>query len=164
VKRSDYISWDDFFMAIALISAMRSKDPNTQVGTCIVGKDNRVIGVGYNGFPDGCSDDNLPWNRDGEFLNTKYPYVCHAESNAIHNSQGKLKDAILYSTLFPCHNCAKDIIQAGIRRIYYLEDKYYGTDSNIAARKMFELTGVECKLFTSDLNSLVINFTQEKKK
>ena len=117
-KRTDYLSWDEYFMAVALLSAQRSKDPNTQVGACIINRENKIVGVGYNGFPIGCSDDKLPWDRKGDFLATKYPYVCHAELNAILNSiPGNLKNCSIYTVLFPCNECAKLIIQAGISRV-----------------------------------------------
>jgi dCMP deaminase len=143
-KRTNYLSWDEYFMAVALLSAQRSKDPNTQVGACIVNQENKIVGVGYNGFPIGCSDNKLPWGRKGDFLDTKYPYVCHAELNAILNSiPGNLKDCSLYTVLFPCNECAKVIIQAGIKKIVYLEDIYAGTDSVKAAKIMFEQAKVE---------------------
>lgn len=146
-KRSDYISWEEYFMAIAQLSAKRSKDPGTQVGTCIVNANKRIIGVGYNGFPTGCSDDELPWDREGDFLQTKYPYVCHAEMNAITNSANKpdLAGAALYTSLFPCNECAKLIVQVGITEVVYLSDKYNGEDIFIAARKIFEMAGVACR-------------------
>jgi dCMP deaminase len=138
-KRPDYLSWDDYFMAVALLSAQRSKDPNTQVGACIVNGQKRIVGVGYNGFPTGCSDDTLPWSRDGDFLDTKYPYVCHAELNAILNSvPGNLTGCIIYTALFPCNECTKVVIQAGIREVVYLSDKYADTDSVRASRRMLD--------------------------
>ena len=143
-KRTDYLSWDEYFMAVALLSAQRSKDPNTQVGACIINRENKIVGVGYNGFPIGCSDDKLPWDRKGDFLATKYPYVCHAELNAILNSiPGNLKNCSIYTVLFPCNECAKVIIQAGIKKIVYLEDKYAGTDSVKADKIMFEQAKVK---------------------
>lgn len=141
-KRTDYISWDEYFMGIAVLSSLRSKDPNTQVGACIVNKDRRIVGVGYNGFPRGCDDDVLPWEREGELLDTKYPYVCHAELNAILNSNFDLRDCTLYVGLFPCNECAKAIIQCGIKRIVYLEDKYAGTPAVRASKRMFDSSGV----------------------
>lgn len=158
-KREDHISWDEYFMGVALLSSMRSKDPNTQVGACIVNSDRRIVGVGYNGFPTGCSDDELPWDRDGNWLETKYPYVCHAELNAILNSiGGTLKDCTLYVALFPCNECAKAIIQAGIRRVVYLSDKYADSDSTRASRNMLTQAGVELVRFTPDRDELVIRF------
>ena len=126
-KRKDYLSWDQFFMGVAKLAAGRSKDPSTQVGACIVDKTNRILSIGYNGTPNGFDDDVFPWARDGEELETKYPYVCHAELNAILNYRGPRKDlqgATIYVDLFPCNECAKLIIQAGIKRIVYLSDKY----------------------------------------
>lgn len=145
MKRKDYISWDEYFTGIAMLSGMRSKDPNTQVGACIVGKDNRILSVGYNGFPNGCSDELFPWARQGGELDTKYAFVAHSELNAILNYRGgNLEGAKIYVTLFPCNECAKAIIQAGIKEVIYDSDKYEGTPSNIAAKKMFEAAGVKC--------------------
>ena len=145
-KRKNYLSWDDYFMAVALLSAQRSKDPNTQVGACIVNAQKRIVGVGYNGFPTGCSDETLPWHREGDFLDTKYPYVCHAELNAVLNSvPGNLNGCSIYTALFPCNECAKVIIQAGIREVIYLSDKYAETDSVCASRRMFDQAGVACR-------------------
>ena len=142
-KRQDYISWDEYFMGIALLSGMRSKDPNTQVGACIVSEDNKILSMGYNGFPKGCSDDEFPWDREGETLQTKYPFVTHSELNAILNYRGgSLEGTKLYVSLFPCNECAKAIIQAGIRAVVYDSDKYKGTSSNIAAKRMFDAAGV----------------------
>ena len=144
-KRKDYLSWDEYFMAIAKLSAMRSKDPSTQVGACIVSNDNRILSIGYNGAPNGFSDDDFPWDRDGENLDTKYPYVCHAELNAILNYRGRkkdLEDAKIYVDLFPCNECAKLIIQSGIKEVIYLSDKYWDSDNNIASRKLFDKCGV----------------------
>jgi dCMP deaminase len=147
-KRNSYISWDDYFMGVAQLSAHRSKDPNTQVGACIVNARKRIIGIGYNGFPAGCSDDELPWDRQGDFLDTKYPYVCHAEMNAITNSSNKpeLEGASLYVSLFPCNDCAKLIIQVGIKEVVYLSDKYATEPIYIAARKMFDMAKVKYRL------------------
>jgi len=140
--RHDYIDWDQYFMGISLMSGMRSKDPSTQVGACIVNEDHRIVGIGYNGFPRGVSDDRFSWERSGAFLETKYPYVVHAELNAILNSTTKLDGCRIYVTLFPCHECAKTIIQAGISQVIYVSDKYAGTDSIIASKKMLEAAGV----------------------
>ena len=131
-------------MGVAQLSAHRSKDPNTQVGACIINARKRIIGIGYNGFPAGCSDDELPWDRQGDFLDTKYPYVCHAEMNAITNSSNKaeLEGATLYVSLFPCNDCAKLMIQVGIKEVVYLSDKYAAEDIFKAAKKMFDLAGV----------------------
>lgn len=143
MKRQDYLSWDEYFMGIALLSAQRSKDNSTQVGACIVNKENKILSVGYNGMPTGCNDDDMPWEREGDFLNTKYPYVCHAELNAILNyNGGSLKGARVYVTLFPCNECTKAIIQSGIKEIIYLSDKYADTDGVKASKRMFDLTGV----------------------
>ena len=144
-KRADYISWDEYFMGVAHLSGMRSKDPNTQVGACIVSGNNKILSMGYNGFPNGCSDDDFPWAREGEPLDTKYAYVTHSELNAILNYRGgSLEGTKLYVSLFPCNECAKAIIQAGIRTVVYDSDKYNGTPMNIASKRMFEAAGVEC--------------------
>jgi dCMP deaminase len=143
MKRTDYISWNEYFMGIAELSAKRSKDPNTQVGACIVNENNIIISTGYNGMPKGCSDDDLPWERTGDFQNTKYAYVCHAELNAILNCDGRsLKDSIIYVTCFPCNECAKAIIQAGIKKVIFLEDKYPEADSTCVAKKLFTIVGI----------------------
>lgn len=142
MKRTDYISWDEYFMGVALLSAMRSKDPTTQVGACIVNEKKRIVGIGYNGFPIGVEDDTFPWERDGSFLDTKYPYVVHAEPNAILNATVSLENATLYVTLFPCNECAKLIIQSGIKELVYLEDKYHDEVSFVASRKMFDAANV----------------------
>ncbi len=144
-KRTDYISWEEYFMAVAQLSALRSKDPNTQVGACVVNNRRHIIGIGYNGFPVGCSDDELPWAREGDYLETKYPYVCHAEMNAITNSSNKseLDGASLYVSLFPCNECAKLIVQVGIKEVVYLADKYRDQPMFIAARRIFDLAGVK---------------------
>lgn len=131
-----HISWDTYFMGVALLSSMRSKDPNTQVGACIVNQSKRIVGIGYNGFPFGCDDNDFPWDNKGDFLDTKYPYVVHAEPNAILNSNSHTQDCTLYVTLFPCNECAKLIIQSGIKEIVYMLDKYDGEDSNIASKRM----------------------------
>ena len=144
-KRKDYLKWDEYFMAIAKLSAMRSKDPSTQVGACIVSDDNRILSIGYNGAPNGYDDDKFPWGKEGNNLSTKYMYVCHAEMNAILNYRGSKKDlehAKLYVDLFPCNECAKIIIQSGIKHVIYLSDKYANYDNNIASRKLFD----ECKV------------------
>lgn len=144
MKREDYISWDEYFMGIAILSGERSKDPNTQVGACIVGADNRILSVGYNGFPNGCSDELFPWAREGNELETKYPFVAHSELNAILNYRGgSLEGSKLYVSLFPCNECAKAIIQAGIRTVIYDSDKYDGTPGNVASKKMFDAAGVK---------------------
>jgi len=145
-QRKDYLSWDQYFMGIAKLSAMRSKDPNTQVGSCIVGDDNRILSIGYNGTPNGYADGDFPWDREGEPLNTKYLYVCHAEMNAIINYRGsrhELENAKIYVDLFPCNECAKLIIQAGIKEVIYLSDKYANLDSFIASKKLFDSCGVK---------------------
>ncbi len=145
MKRSDYIAWDDYFMGVAQLSAMRSKDPSTQVGACIVNAKKRIVGIGYNGFPIGLDDDQYPWVSEGTFLNTKYPYVVHAEPNAILNSTVSLDHATLYVTLFPCHECAKLIIQSGIKEIVYIENKYQEEASVKASMRMLNDAGVSTR-------------------
>jgi len=148
MKRQDYLSWDEYFMGIALLSAGRSKDNNTQVGACIVSEENKILSVGYNGMPTGCSDDDMPWEREGAFLETKYPFVCHAELNAILNrSTGSLKNARIYVSLFPCNECAKAIIQTGIKEVVYWEDKYADSDGVKASKLMFGMAGVTIRQY-----------------
>lgn len=145
-KRLNYLTWDEYFIALAKLTAMRSKDPSTQVGACIVSADNRILSVGYNGAPNGFDDDNFPWNRQGENLETKYPYVCHAEMNAVLNYRGTRKDfenARIYVDLFPCNECAKIIIQSGIKEVVYLSNKYKDSENNIASRRLFDNCGIE---------------------
>ncbi len=152
-KRAGYLEWDTYFMGVAMLSALRSKDPNTQVGSCIVNPQKRIVGIGYAGFPNGCSDDVFPWAREGAFLETKYPYVCHAELNAILNgNQSNLSGCTVYTTLFPCHECTKAIIQSGISEVVYLSGKYLETESGIAARKMFDAAGVVYRKFEKEVD------------
>lgn len=153
-KREGYLSWDDYFMSVALLSGKRSKDPSTQVGACIVNRNNIIESIGYNGLPKGCSDDEFSWEKEGETLNTKYPFVVHAELNAILNAKGKdLSGCKIYVALFPCNECAKAIIQSGISEVVYLSDKYADTDSVKASKRMFKCAGVA-------LNQLIL--THEK--
>ena len=159
MKRTDYISWDDYFMGISLLSGMRSKDPSTQVGACIVDKDNRIVSIGYNGFLNGCSDEDFPWSREGEFLETKYPYVVHAELNAILNNRGvSLENAKLYVALFPCNECAKAIIQCGIKEVIYLSNKYADTDIVKASKRMFESAGVKLTQLKPSIDKIELSF------
>ena len=158
-KRTDYLSWDEYFMAIALLSAERSKDPNTQVGACIVNREMKIVGVGYNGLPIGCSDDEFPWARDGDFLDTKYAYVCHAELNAILNSiSADLKGCAIYVALFPCNECTKVIIQSGIAEVVYLSDKYAATDVVKASKYMLDKAGVVCRQLKPKRDILTLSF------
>ena len=157
MKRQDYISWDEYFMSVAVLASMRSKDPSTQVGACIVGDGNKILSVGYNGFPHGCSDDEYPWDREGD--DTKYPYVVHAELNAILNSGGRdLHGARLYVALFPCNECAKAIIQSGIKEVIYLSDKYSGTPSFEASRRMLNSAGITLRQFVPARDKIELNF------
>ena len=158
-KRQGYISWDEYFMGVAILSGMRSKDPNSQVGACIVSEDNKILSIGYNGFPNGCSDDEFPWEREGEDpLKTKYVYTVHSELNAILNySGGSLEGAKLYVSLFPCNECAKEIIQAGIKEVVYLSDKYADTDETIASKKLLDSCNVQYrKIDLKDSKEFVI--------
>lgn len=157
-KREDYIRWDEYFMGISKLAGMRSKDPNTQVGACIVGDDNKILSMGYNGFPNGCSDEEFPWDRDGDMLNTKYAYVTHSELNAILNFRGgSLAGSKLYVSLFPCNECAKAIIQCGIKTVIYDSDKYAGTPGNIAAKRMFDAAGIVYKKYEHSGRTLRID-------
>ena len=149
-KRKDYISWDEYFMGVALLSSMRSKDPSTQVGACVASQENKVVTMGYNGMPVGINDDIMPWGRVGkDELDNKYLYVCHAEFNAILNSRGSVRDCKIYVTLFPCNECAKAIIQSGIKEVIYMSDKYKDTDSVKVSKKMLDMAGVKYTQYKS---------------
>jgi len=129
-------------MSISIISSFRSKDPSKKVGCCIVDEDNRIVSIGYNGFPRGCCDTIFPWDKTKDWIDSKYPYVCHAEANAILNCQGKsCKGCFMYCTLFPCNECAKLIIQSNITKIYYMDDTK-DTPSKTAAIKMFDSANI----------------------
>ena len=142
------ISWEEYFMNLSILTSLRSKDKNTKVGACVVDKNNRIVSLGYNGFVNGCKNDDFPYEREGEWLNTKYPYVVHAEENAILNSHGNiLEDCTLYVTLFPCNECSKMIVQSGIKNVVYLEDKYNGEDNNIASKRILDTVGVKYKKY-----------------
>ncbi len=157
-KREDYITWDEYFMGIAMLSARRSKDPSTQVGACIVNNRNKIMSVGYNGFPLGCSDDCFPWDRSGDEYETKYPYVCHAELNAILNNGGSsLEGCKIYVALFPCNECAKAIIQSGIKEVIYLSDKYADTVGVRASKRMFDAAGVKYTQLKTERESICVN-------
>lgn len=160
MKREDYITWDEYFMGIALLSAERSKDPSTQVGACIVSENNKILSTGYNGMPIGCNDDEMPWEREAEKPNdTKYPFVCHAELNAILNSPSLMdnKNAKIYVALFPCNECAKAIIQSGIKEIIYACDKYAQTDAVIASKMMLDRAGVKYRKYESKGKKLTLS-------
>ncbi len=162
MKRQDYISWDEYFMGIALLSAKRSKDPNTQVGACIVNAEHKIVSVGYNGMPIGCSDDEFPWAREGDVLETKYPYVCHAELNAILNNVGfNLAGCTIYVPLFPCNECGKAIIQAGIKQVVYMSDKYANTDQVKASKRMMDHAGVRYHQLQTKLEDLSLSFREK---
>ena len=163
MKRTDYISWDEYFMGVAMLAARRSKDPSTQVGACIVSQDNIIISTGYNGMPKGCSDDEFPWARSGQENETKYPYVVHAELNAVLNANGRdLRGSRLYVALVPCNECAKAIIQSGIREIVYLSDKYKDTMGNLASKKMLDAAGVKYTRLQSRVDSITLDLTPEE--
>ena len=163
MKRQEYISWDEYFMGVAMLAARRSKDPSTQVGACIVSQDNIIISTGYNGMPKGCSDDEFPWDRTGE--DTKYPYVVHAELNAILNASGRdLRGSRLYVALFPCNECAKAIIQSGIREIYYLSDKYADTPTTKASKRMLDAAGVRYVQLRTSVKSITLDLVPEEEK
>merc|ERR1711907_37576 len=159
-KRTEgVISWDDYFMSVAFLSAMRSKDPSTQVGACIVNSDKRIVGMGYNGFPRGCDDDSLPWARTGNELDTKYPYVCHAEVNAILNkNSADVNGCTIYVGLFPCNECAKMIIQSGIKEVVYLSDKYKNLNAFIASRKMLKMAKINLRQHIPSSDKILIEF------
>lgn len=160
-KRENYISWDEYFMGVALLSGKRSKDPSTQVGACIVNRQNKIVGVGYNGLPAGCSDDEFPWVKQGNFLETKYPYVCHAELNAILNNIGiDLHGCKIYTALFPCNECSKAIIQAGIKEVIFLSDKYAEMDSFIAAKKMLDKAGVSYRRVAAQIKNISLSLDE----
>lgn len=164
MKRKDYISWDEYFMGTALLAAKRSKDPNTQVGACIVNDKKRIMSIGYNGFPMGCDDDDFPWEREGDnSFDTKYPYVCHAELNAILNNRGaNLEGCTIYVGLFPCCECAKAIIQSGIKKVIYLSDKYKDSDSTRASKRMLTAAGVELQQIEIKHKQITIDFDETK--
>ncbi len=160
-KRENYISWDEYFMGVALLSACRSKDPNTQVGACIVNDKNKIVGAGYNGLPIGCSDDEFNWEKQGAFLDTKYPYVCHAELNAILNNIGMdLKGCKIYTALFPCNECTKAIIQSGITEVIFLSDKYEGSDVFKASKLMLDKSGVSYRKVVTKISSLLLSYNE----
>ena len=163
MKRTDYISWDEYFMGVAMLAALRSKDPGTQVGACIVSPDNIIISTGYNGMPKGCSDDEFPWGREG--AETKYPYVVHAELNAILNANGRdLRGSRLYVALFPCNECAKAIIQSGVKEVLYLSDKYADSAPTMASKRMLNAAGVTFRQLKTNLQSITLDFVPEEDK
>ena len=147
MKRQNYYSWGEAFIQMCRIIAQRSKDPNTQTGACIVSQKNIIISFGYNGFPRGCNDDVLPWDREGEFAKTKYPYVVHAEENAVLNAPCSTEGAKMYCSLFPCNECTKVIIQKGIQEIIYESDKYHDAKEYIASRKMLNMAGIKYRQY-----------------
>lgn len=159
MKKDQYLTWDEYFMGIALLSAERSKDPHTSVGACIVSEDNKILSVGYNGMPIGCSDDEYPWEREADdSLDTKYLYVCHAELNALLNYTGAdLKNAKIYTTLFPCNECTKALIQSGIHEVIYMSDKYADTPSVIAAKRMMKSAGISFREYTRINRTVSLN-------
>ena len=163
MKREDYISWDEYFMGIAMLAARRSKDPNTQVGACIVSQDNIILSTGYNGMPKGCSDDEYPWEREG--IDTKYPYVVHAELNAILNAPGRdLHGSRLYVALFPCNECAKAIIQSGVKEVLYLSDNYADSMATLASKRMMASAGVKFTQLRPRLKEITLDFVPEEER
>ncbi|MBS3115277.1 dCMP deaminase family protein [Candidatus Woesearchaeota archaeon] len=161
-KRTDYISKEDFNMAAAFLIAKRSKDPSSQVGSVIVDENDIIVAMGYNGFPRGCDDDIFPWDKEGEFLNTKYAYVVHAEKNAIHNrNTASLKGCRMYNNLSSCNECTKDIIQVGIKEVIYFDDKYNNRDSHKAARRMFEAANVIQRQYKGNLAGIELLFKKQ---
>lgn len=157
VKRKDYLSWDDYFMANAFLAAMRSKDPKTQVGACIVDDDRRIVAIGYNGMPTGCSDDELPWTSEIQSDGTnKHSYVCHAEMNAILSNNSSCKNCVLYTTLFPCNECAKMIIQSGIKEIVYHHTKNKDRPSSRASQRLLDMVKIKQRQFRATKNEIVI--------
>ena len=163
MKRTDYINWDEYFMGIALLAARRSKDPSTQVGACIVSAENIIISTGYNGMPKGCSDDEFPWEREG--TDTKYPYVVHAELNAILNANGRdLRGSRIYVALFPCNECAKAIIQSGVKEVLYLSDKYKDTMGNFASKRMLDAAGIKYTQLKPEHSTITLDFVAEEDK
>ena len=163
MKRLDYISWDEYFMGVAKLAARRSKDPSTQVGACIVSPENIIISTGYNGMPKGCSDDTFPWGREG--TETKYPYVVHAELNAILNANGRdLRGSRVYVALFPCNECAKAIIQSGVSEVLYLSDKYATTPTTLASKRMLDAAGVKYSRLKAATKTITIDLIPEEEK
>ena len=161
MKRTDYISWDEYFMGVAKLAAQRSKDPSTQVGACIVSSDNIIISTGYNGMPHGCDDNDFPWNRDGEV--NKYPFVVHAELNAILNASGRdLRGSRVYVALFPCNECAKAIIQSGVKEVVYLSDNYAGTPGNVASKRMLDAAGVKYTRLVPSRKNITLSLVAEE--
>lgn len=163
MKRENYLSWDEYFMGVAMLAAGRSKDPNTQVGACIVSPENIIISTGYNGMPKGCSDDEFPWERTGE--ETKYPFVVHAELNAILNANGRdLRGSRLYVALFPCNECAKAIIQSGVKEVLYLSDKYAATPATMASKRMMDAAGVKYTQIRPRMKEITLDFTLKEER
>ena len=160
-RRTNYLGWDDYFMSVAFLSAQRSKDPSSQVGACIVNPDKKIVGIGYNGMPVGCSDEILPWSRTGEtIMDTKYAYVCHAELNAIMNKNSfDVTGCSLFVALFPCYECAKVIVQSRIREVVYYSDKYHDRPEMKASRRMFNLAGISYRQHRPEASQICIDFT-----
>lgn len=159
-KREDYIDWREYFMAIAFLAAKRSKDPSYQVGACIVNADNKIVGVGYNGLPIGCEDDDFPWGKNTQSpLDSKFLYVCHAEMNAILNkNSADVKNCTIYVGLFPCNECAKIIIQSGIKEVVYISDKNAHKPMYIASKRMFDAAGIKYWQYIPKRKKIEINF------
>ena len=153
--RKNYLSWDDTFIMIAQVIAQRSKDPSTQTGAVVVDEDNIVLGLGYNGWAKGVKEGHFSWSKDyglnkKDILNTKYPYVVHAEVNAILSSNKSVKGAKLYCYLFPCSECTKVIIQSGVKEVIYEDDRQDQNSNNFAvSKKLFDLSGVKHRKYNS---------------
>lgn len=158
--RSDYLGWDEYFMAVAFLSAQRSKDPNSQVGACITNNEKKIVGIGYNGMPNGCKDSDLPWGKTDNWLESKYPYVCHAELNAVLNKNSSdVKGCKIYVALFPCNECAKVIIQSGIKEVVYYSDKYHLKPTMVASKRLFDLAGVTYRQYVPEKKKITIDFS-----
>ncbi|RXG55036.1 Deoxycytidylate deaminase, partial [Armadillidium vulgare] len=157
-KRVNFLPWEDYFMSVAFLSGMRSKDPSSQVGACIVNSDNIIVSIGYNGMPRGCSDDCMPWAKEAESrLETKY--ICHAEMNAVVNkNSADVAGCRIYVVLFPCNECAKIVIQSRIKEIVYYSDKHKNKPETIASKRMFDMAGISYRKYSPKYSRKLLNF------
>jgi len=156
--KSDIITWDDFFMGVCKLAAERSRDPSTAVGCCIVDDFNNIVGVGFNGLPRGCDPNLFPWDREGGFLDTKYAYISHSETNALDNAdRSKVRGSRLYVSLFPCNECSKRIIQNGIKEVIFLSDKYHNTDAAEASRRLLVAAGIKTRQFVCNRHQVILD-------
>ncbi|KAF7710059.1 hypothetical protein HF521_008931 [Silurus meridionalis] len=140
-----------YFMTVALLFAKKSPDPNTKVGACIVNQEGKIVGIGYNKMPNGCENADFPWKR-GKYDDptTKHQYVCHAELNAIVNKTSvDVKGCTIYVTLFPCNQCARILIQSGVRNLVYLSNKRKDRPDTNVSNKLLDTAGVTCRQFTA---------------